>query len=396
MLLTLSSCNDSPDIGNNYDDYSKSKKNIVYNNMFYRIVDDFGKNRIVYYNLDDAEQENDEVLKYHYLCPDNLCKHDNELCPSYLRVTDASIMIDKIESDKKNHVIMYIKDAYEITKYDTKNNKMELIVKYEGYNMPIDMIKYNDKLYIIVYSLDGYELRSMSLNGKNEVTHFIKSKEESFSFVGVYKEYVYFRDLIGTFFRWNIESETEEIVTLNAVELSEQISDGYLFFARDRDSVKYDEDSYFGTCSLYMIDLDYFDINDLEKNIELIENNILVNLVPCVATRNGKIFYNKCDNPTKLGENILKNPDGSTRTAPVWLLGTGKMYAYDIESKTNELLFNDNKLENNVFYYGDDNRVILKRQEYYKNEEGLWYVKNTDIIYNYKNNTIKEFESFTA
>jgi len=130
LLLTLSSCNDSPDIGNNYDDYSKSKKNIVYNNMFYRIVDDFGKNRIVYYNLDDAEQENDEVLKYHYLCPDNLCKHDNELCPSYLRVTDASIMIDKIESDKKNHVIMYIKDAYEITKYDTSNLSVPHLPNY--------------------------------------------------------------------------------------------------------------------------------------------------------------------------------------------------------------------------------------------------------------------------
>lgn len=345
-----------------------------------------GKNENYTYNV-NCYSLNDTQSMPLYACSDVLCTHNTEECPTYLKTNLNSIAIDVPESDNNDHcAVIYMSDLNKIKKFDSKNNKSRLIKEYTDGTI-VSFWLYNDWIYFVFAYEDDIQLRRIDKSGKNELIAERENNDISFRILGFDGNYLYYMDFLSNYYRIDLDLKHEEFLFSTNCFVNGIIHNGYLYYCNDLTSEAH-EDMNFETCSLYRTRLDILFTD--ESSHEFIIDNILVSVTPMVFYSNGNIFYNLC-NPQRIGENILSDETGSEYIYPIWLSGSSKMYILDTDTLESNVVYENIGYDLSRFYYADDNIILIRGLEYYKDKDDLWYSKSLTLLFDIKNGTTTEF-----
>ncbi len=385
MCGFLISCSNQPEIPPSDGVSYRAGSGAIYNNIFY-VCDRMSGSpnySILYYSFPTGNEQplSDLSLSPQYLCADVLCSHSDESCPSHLKTSVYSIVVDEKESVQNNaSPIIYISDYNQIKKYNVANNSEELIKTYDdGY--PLSMWIYEDWIYTSFLYEKEIQLRRIDKQGNNEIIYSRNDDETSCRIIGFDQGYMYYVDFLSNYYRIDLELTKEEFLFSTNCFVNGYISNGYLYYCDDLSTTTFSNTN-FESCNLYR-----YSLNSSESKKEFLDDDILVSLTPMMFYANGKILYNKCT-PKKIGENVLTDESGSDFVADVWRSGSSKMYAYDTNTNDCYILFEDSGYELSRFYYADDRVILFRALEYYQDSSGTWYQTSKLVLYDYITETI--------
>lgn len=384
LVFLSSACTNLTSISEN-NSTARFASSDVYADVFYFC--DIGSNKTnynIYYKIlpsNESSIVSEESIRP--MCPNVLCTHDTNSCPSYLGTDMHSIAIDRNTS--LSSPIIYISDNNQIRSYNTSDDKLKVIKTYDdGY--PVALWLYRNWIFSVYSYGEEIQLRRIDKNGKNEIILSRNESDVSFRIIGFDENYLYYADFLSGYYRVDHNLTNEEFLFSTNCFVNGYILDGYLYYCNDLNSVTLDNTS-FEFCSLYKYDLKQVNQKEINYTPELIDQEILVSLTPMVFRADNKIFYCKFS-PKKLGENTFKDESNNDIVVDVWQAGASTLYMYTPSNSETQVIFNVIGYDLTRFHYATDNYVLFEGAKYYQKSDELWYRSRNTIVYDCDNDTI--------